>query len=246
MTFPDSAERVDATEPRFSPQKHTGVNNYMLAASPSGKAHLMYDDITYYLGPPPLLKNEPTEKFRDFYVKLCCDLEPQDFLSHMLVYEVAIGTWGASRYKRYAAAILKRQEYEKRVATATKKKELAQTGNFFDRIEPDFTSRTEREIQESEALIEPAYQAEINAVPTDVDYAVLYDDSKCIEKLLRMSSAELKRSDDALRKLHWHNANLANRLRRISDGILDGELKMIDTSAEYTERTVPSEPQEVN
>ena len=78
----------------------------MKEAIPTYDADTALTKLIKLLGPPPLLRNENFDDFKEVFAELFAALGPEDFLIEVDVYHLSIETWRIFRLTRYEAVML--------------------------------------------------------------------------------------------------------------------------------------------
>ena len=179
-------------------------------------------------GPPPLLRNEQYEDFKEVFAGLFAALGPEDFLMEVQVYHLAIETRLIFRLTRYEAVKLNKWEKEDRVLRANMMNDINLEGGTKEiREKYPHVANTDPKYQNAIAELHESlaadYEQAIIGTATDEDY--IQGSSECaafIETLeLRINRAH-KRRDNILRQIAWQRLGLSKKLRKFSDAIIEG------------------------
>jgi len=90
-------------------------------AIPTYDADTALTKLIKLLGPPPLLRNENFDDFKEVFAELFAALGPEDFLMEVQVYHLAIETRLIFRLTRYEAAQLNQLEKDQRLSKKLRK-----------------------------------------------------------------------------------------------------------------------------
>ena len=182
-------------------------------------------------GPPPLHRNESIDTFKEIFAGFFDALGPEDLLSDVLVYHIAIETSRIFRLLRYKTLLEEKRLQDQRIADAIQKKQKAlEDGRHSLQMklsDPEHENEYSVASGQLHQQLSADYQREIGAAPSDLDYASLVETLNETKIELRIGRA-IKRRDDALKQISWYRIALANKLRKISDNILERAEKRIE------------------
>ena len=195
---------------------------------PTHDANVALTKLINLLGPPPLLRNESFEDFKEVFAGLFAALGPEDFLMEVQVYHLAIETRLIFRLTRYEAAQLNQLEKDQRQTSAlmVNNQTLASGTKVLREKYPHLGDSDPEYLIAYAKLKEEAaadYQGVLNGAPTDGNYVwVSAECSAFVEKIELRINRALKRRDDILRQIAWWRLGLSKKLRKVSDAIIVG------------------------
>jgi len=183
-------------------------------------------------------------------------LQPRDIIAMMFVKEVVDATWEISRYGTHQTLVIERQhqrrqeqENKRRQHERKRKRELAghkqeqreqaeRTAESAKDEQQDQnkapTTQFERMLELEEVIDATVSDVDeiLEAVPDEVDHAIALEGGiDYFVELDRLRSVAIARRNDALRQLDFYHHGLGERLRRISDQIIDAEISQPELPA---------------
>jgi hypothetical protein len=197
-------------------------------AVPTSDADTALTKLIKLLGPPPLLRNENSEDFKEVFAGLFAALGPEDFLMEANVFYLAIETYRIFRLTRYEAVTLNKWENDQRHAWAEKSRSTTlKSGMKQIREKYPHAAETDPQYQKDIAKLQELaaadYEDDFNYGATDLDYVQATEErSAFLEKIeLRINRAH-KRRNDILRQIAWYRLGLSKKLRKVSDATIEG------------------------
>jgi len=192
-------------------------------------------------GPPPLLRNEQYEDFKEVFAGLYAALGPEDFLMEVQVYHLAIETRLTFRLTRYEAVKLNKWEKEDRVLRANMMNDINLEGGTKEiREKYPHAAKTDPQYQKDIAKLQELaaadYETDFNYAATDLDYVQAFEERAAfLEKIELRINRALKRRADILRQIAWCRLGLSKKLRKVSNAIIEGAGRSLGaTSVEVT------------
>ena len=186
-------------------------------------------------GPPPLLRNESIDKFKEAFTGLYKAMDPEDFHVESLVYDLAIETCRVHRLRRHEKELL--EKWEQMRCEHLARREHSKAMNVGDaRIrekyeaclddDSDYRRETEKlSIRESKILFE-----KLRATPTDLDYVL----ASLIERVERYEfrvNRAIRRRDDVIRQIGWYKLALSKKARKVSNAFIEAAITHVETSS---------------
>jgi len=197
-------------------------------AIPTYDADTALTKLIKLLGPPPLLRNENFDDFKEVFAELFAALGPEDFLMEADVFYLAIETRRIFRLTRYEAVTLNKWENDQRHAWAEKSrnttfengmKEIREKYPHAAKTDPQY----QKDIAKLQELAAADYETDFNYAATDLDYVQAFEERAAfLEKIELRINRALKRRDDILRQIAWWRLGLSKKLRKVSDAIIVG------------------------
>jgi hypothetical protein len=192
------------------------------------------------LGAPPILSTESADAYEALLGQLIECLDPEDVLGLILANQIMNSTWEISRLTRQKSLAVERQYNRHLQIQADRKKVQAEQAAQQKQLARERAQNSGKPINEVDQMfklddvIEDRFQ-EIKTLldrpATEFDHArALEEIFKYYEALTKSIASEMVCRDIALRQLEQHRDNLAQRLRRGSDQIIDVEAKKADDS----------------
>jgi len=193
-------------------------------------------------GPPPVLSSEDSKAYDAVMVRFVECIKPKDFIEQMFIKDLTDSTWEIKRYSRHKALLIER-EYDALVEEAEQDEEAQQDQ------QTEQKEQTEQDEQTQQADSPTQYERMLeleqvvdSAVP-DVDEIVTSTPEELLqaealesgidyyERLDRLMGVAMGRRKDVLEQIDLYRVGLGERLRRVSDEIID---------AEFSEAELPS------
>ena len=161
----------------------------MTEAIPTYDADTALTKLIKLLGPPPLLRNENFEDFKEVFAELFAALGPEDFLMEADVFYLAIETRRIFRLTRYEAVTLNKWENDQRHAWAEKSRNTTfENGMKEIREKYPHAAKTDPQYQKDVAKLQELAAADneddFSYGATDLDYVQATEErSAFLEKI---------------------------------------------------------------
>ena len=214
-------------------------------------------DIKKLLGAPPVLTSESLRTYDRLLTQVVEAMQPRDIIEMMFVKDVVNASWEISRYETHQTLVIERQhqrrqeqENKRRQHERKRKKELvaykeeqreqaertAESANQDEQQDQTKAPTTlfERMLELEEVIDATVSDVDeiIEAVPDEVDHAIALEAGiDYFVELDRLRSVAIARRNEALRQLDFYHHGLGERLRRITDQIIDAEISQPELPA---------------
>jgi hypothetical protein len=200
-------------------------------------------------GPPPVLSTEDPKAFEELFLNLVRCHRPRDFLSSMLVWEIAVDTWNVRRCTLHGTITIDRS-LRARIEAEVKGERLMKAENEKAlRVKAERFSQSPRDIAELAALQEMVDNraARIDEIldrqPNDIDINIAFRGSvKFLHDLDQLHNSADRRRFGKYVLLEKHSAIL-DRSAQETDKIVDAEFQEVE--AGLPEMTAAVEIKEV-
>ncbi len=189
------------------------------------------------LGPAPLLSSENPKHYEQPFDHVVDELQPRDIIELMLIRRYVDCTWHIKRYTRHQTLLIERQSQETQRLHAEQAKQR----------EDDKDQRTRRLAEQQCEPIDIARIVDLetvcDATPNDIrgilgrvaeiDHnRTLQNSIVVIEQLAALLKQASVQADGVLDLLDHYRAGLGDRLRKVSNEIIDADCHEVKTELE--------------
>jgi hypothetical protein len=198
-------------------------------------------DLKELFGPPPVLSSEDSNAYDAVMVRFVESIKPKDFIEQMFIKDLTDLTWEIKRYSRHKALLIKRQcdalfedVEQDEDAEQDQQTEKEQTEQDEQTQQADSPTQYERKLELEEAFDSavPDVDEIVTSTPEELlQAAALESGINYYERLDRLIGVAMARRKDVLEQIDLYRVGLGERLRRVSDEIID---------AEFSEAELPS------
>jgi hypothetical protein len=185
-------------------------------------------------GPAPLLSGEDPKPFEELFVNLARCQKPRDFLTWLLVWEIAVDTWDGRRCSRHTTIALDRSLRHKIDSDVKAEKQIKA---HYEKILHDKAQKQSQspsdvaEIAELQRMVEERLER-IDAIlvrqPNDVDINVFFRlNMEFLHDLDQLHNSADRRRYNKFVLLEKHSASV-DRAARESNEVVDAEFQEVE------------------
>jgi hypothetical protein len=195
-------------------------------------------DLKELFGPPPVLSSEDSNAYDAVMVRFVESIKPKDFIEQMFIKDLTDSTWEIRRYSRHKALLVEREfdalaeeaEQDEEAQQDQQTEQKDQTEQHEQTRQADSPTQYERWLELAEVV---EYDVdEIVAPPEELVQAeALESGIGYYERLDRLMGVAMARRKAVLEEINLYRVGLGERLRRVSDAIIDAEFSEAELSS---------------